>query len=418
MARQENRAWFEQDRIHFAVGIEDTFVPQTRPGERRLDEYELTQHYERWHADLGLAVEAGATMVRWGIPWHRVNPGSDTWEWAWLDQVVDRFVELGLEPIVDLMHYGTPLWLAGEFAHPDYPARVAEYAARVAERYRGALNVFTPLNEPLLNIMYCGEFAYWPPYLSGDDGFVQLLRAISRGIVETQRAVAAASGGQASFVHVEASFRFVGDDPARAGQVEHLRERAFLVQDLVTGLVGPAHPLVSYLSKHGFADDDFSWAQEHTAMPDVMGVNYYPAHSTEHFAPGMAPAGGPLDPRPRVNGWTDGLEDVLTQFAERYGRPVFLTETAWTGPTEDRVAWLDASVASVRKLRARGVEVVGYTWWPLFDMVEWTYRHGIEPATDYQLAMGLWDLVPDDAGVLQRVRNAVADRFRQHARRD
>lgn len=407
--------WYEQDKIHFAVGVEDTFIPQIRPGERALDEYELTQHYDRWYADLALATEAGATMIRWGIPWYRVNPAPDTWEWAWLDRVVDRFVELGLEPIVDLMHYGTPLWLAGEFAHPDYPARVAEYAARVAERYQGGLNIFTPLNEPLLNIMYCGEFAYWPPYLSGDDGFVQLLRAVGRGIVETQRAVADTSGGRASFVHVEASFRFVSDDPARAAQVEHLRERAYLVQDLVTGLVDPDHPLASYLSKHGFTDDDLSWAQEHTAIPDVMGVNYYPAHSTERFAPGMASAGGPLDLRPRVNAWTEGLEDVLTRFAERYGRPVFLTETAWTGSVGERLAWLDSSVATVRGLRERGVNVVGYTWWPLFDMIEWTYRHGSGPATAYQLAMGLWDLVDDGAGGLRRVANPVADRFREHA---
>lgn len=413
MARR--RSWYEQGKLRFAVGVEDTFIPQTRPGERQLDEYELTQHYDRWHADLGLAKETGATMIRWGIPWYRVNPAPDAWEWGWLDRVVDRLVELELEPIVDLMHYGTPLWLAGEFAHRDYPARVAEYAGRVAERYRGALNVFTPLNEPLLNIMHCGEYAYWPPYLSGDDGFVRLLRAISRGIVETHRAVAGASGGLASFVHVEASFRFVGDDPARTAEVEHLRERAFLVEDLVTGRVGPAHPLASYLSKHGFSDDDFSWAQNNIAMPDVMGVNYYPEHSTEQFAPGIASAGGPRDPRPRVNGWTEGLEEVLTQFAARYDRPVFLTETAWTGSVAERLAWLDASVASVRRLRDRGVDVVGYTWWPLFDMVEWTYRHGSMPATAYQLAMGLWDLVDDGAGGLRRVANPVADRFREHA---
>jgi hypothetical protein len=72
-------------------------------------------------------------------------------------------------------------------------------------------------------------------------------------------------------------------------------------------------------------------------------------------------------------------------------------------------------VACVRGLRAHGVDVVGYTWWSLFDMVEWTYRHGTGPAEDYLLAMGLWDLVPDSAGVLHRVRTPVADRFRYHA---
>lgn len=32
--------------FRFAVGIEDTFIPQELPGQRRLDEYELTRHYQ------------------------------------------------------------------------------------------------------------------------------------------------------------------------------------------------------------------------------------------------------------------------------------------------------------------------------------------------------------------------------------
>lgn len=407
--------WYEEDRVHFAVGVEDTFIPQAGPGQRPLDEYQLTQHYQLWHGDLGLAKESGATMIRWGIPWYRINPEPGRWDWGWLDRVVERLAELGLAPIVDLIHYGTPLWLDEQFAHPDYPQLVADYAARVAERYRGRLNVFTPLNEPLLNIIYCGEFAYWPPHLKGNEGFVTLLRAISRGIVLTQRAVSDVLGEAASFVHVEASFRFAGEDPTRAGEVAFLRERAFLAQDLVTGRVDQAHPLAGYLARHGFTDADLDWARDHAVVPHVMGVNYYPAHSTERFAPGADHDGGPLDPRPRINAWTDGLADVLTRFAERYRRPVFLTETAWSGTVAERLAWLDASVACVRQLRGQGVDVVGYTWWPLFDMIEWTYRHGTEPAWSYRLPMGLWDLVRGGTGVLRRERNPIADRFRHHA---
>jgi len=48
--------WFRDGALHFGVGIEDTFVPQERPGERAIDEYTLTEHDTRWHADLGLAV--------------------------------------------------------------------------------------------------------------------------------------------------------------------------------------------------------------------------------------------------------------------------------------------------------------------------------------------------------------------------
>jgi beta-glucosidase len=406
--------WYEDGTLRFALGIEDTFIPQTRPGEKPLDEYELTQHYHYWREDLGHAAEAGATMVRWGIPWYRVNPARGEWDFSWVDEVVDRFEELGIEPIIDLMHYGTPTWLDNQFISAEYPERVAEYAGKVAERYRGRLKHYTPLNEPLLNVIYCGQFGYWPPYLSGDDGFVQVLRGISKGIVLSQHAIAAADP-EADFVHVEASFRFVDDDDAFPEEVRHLRERAYIMEDLVTGRVDAGHPLREYLAQHGFSEADFAWAQEHTAWPDVMGVNYYPMLSTERFEAGVHHGGGPDDFRPRVNAWTDGLAEVLTAYAERYGRPVMLTETCWTASVEERIEWMDASVETVRGLRDDGVDVVGYTWWAVIDMMEWTYRHGNREPMAYHLSMGLWSLVEDAAGVLRRVKTPVADRFREHA---
>lgn len=415
--REMTRNWWTSDELIFAVGVEDTFIAQTRAGERELDEYELTQHYQQWHSDLGLMRESGASMARWGIPWHKVNPAAGTWDWEWLDRVVDRFEEVGVEPMVDLMHYGTPLWLENEFLHPDYPARVAEYSASVAERYRGRLTCFTPLNEPMLNAIYCGLYAYWPPYAKGDTGLVSLVKALSKGISLAQRSIVDVVGDEATFVHVEASFPFIADAPEAEEQAAFLKERAFIIEDLVTGRVGADYPLRRFLETNGFTDEDFSWAQTHAVQPDVMGVNYYPAGQTEIVSVASPHHGGPGDFRPRHNAWTEGLENVLDSFADRYGRPVFLTETAWTGTVEERLAWLDASVKTVSSMRERGKDIVGYTWWSLFDMYEWNYRHDGGDVDDYQLAMGLWSLQRDPDGTLKRVKTPVASRFAEHASR-
>jgi beta-glucosidase len=250
--------------------------------------------------------------------------------------------------------------------------------------------------------------------LRGDAGFVRIARAIAQGIVTTQQAITDVSR-DATFVHVEASFRFTGDVDHYADQVQHLRARAYLMEDLVTGKVTDDHPLTPYLRRHGFTDDDLAWFAENRAIPDVMGVNYYPALSTERFVAGELRDGGPLDPRLRVNAWTDGLRDVLAAYAERYGRPVFLTETCFTGAADERIRWLDASMECVRDLRAEGVPVIGYTWWSLFDMYEWTYRDGSGELDDYLLRMGLWELQRDADGRLLRVRTPVAERYRLHA---
>ncbi|UFU02569.1 family 1 glycosylhydrolase [Ruania suaedae] len=410
--------WYQDGRLHFGVGVEDTFVPQTRPGERALDEYELTEHYEHWHADLGLAAEVGAEFMRWGVPWYRINPAPGQWDWSWLDPVMARFAELGIRPIVDLLHYGTPEWLEGEFAHPDYPQRVAEYAVAVAERYADTVTDYTPVNEPMIHARFCGELAYWPPYLRGEEGLIRMVAALADGFSRSQHGIAEALGERAAFWHVDATTRFVGDvDGEHADKVRLLREQVYVVEDLVTGRVDAAHPLTEHLLRHGFPEDLLDRLRAAPALPDVMGVNYYPKHSTTLVQAGPWPTGGFVEPQPTRDDGVVGLEEVLRSYASRYGAPVALTETCVTASEAERVAWLDDSVALLQRLRAEGMPVVAYTWWPLFDMYEWTYRHAGTPREASLLSMGLWDLVESDHGLLRR-RNTVADAFAQHTASD
>lgn len=408
--------WHRDGRLHFALGVEDTFVPQERPGERAIDEYSLTGHYDHWHGDLALARDAGAELLRWGVPWYRINPAPGRWNWSWLDRVVDRFAELNLRPIIDLMHYGTPLWLQGQFAHPDYPVRVAEFSAQVCTRYADRITDYTPVNEPIIHALFSGEYAYWPPYLSGDVGFVTMVRQLARGFVLAQQSMAGILGDRATFVHVDAGMRFAGDvdAPEHRDLAARLGEQIWLVEDLVTGRVDQTHPLAAWLTANGLDDGELEWFASNPVHPDVVGVNYYPRHSTELFEAGVHHRGGFADPRPTRDDAAEGLEELLRTAAARYGVPVMLTETAVTGTVDERMRWLDASVARVRDLRAGGLDVVGYTWWPVFDMYEWTYRHSSAPRADHLLTMGLWSLVERD-GDLDRVPTALVDRFRELA---
>lgn len=77
----EHADWSAASRFRFAVGIEDTFVAQESPGQRKLDEYELTQHYQFWEQDLELVARSGADTLRWGIPWYLVEPEPGRFAW-------------------------------------------------------------------------------------------------------------------------------------------------------------------------------------------------------------------------------------------------------------------------------------------------------------------------------------------------
>ena len=409
--------WFDDGELHFALGIEDTFVPQTREGERAIDEYELTQHYEHLESDLELVSEVGAELLRWGVPWYRVAPERGVWNWEWVDRAIAKMTDVGIRPIVDLVHYGTPLWLEHQFAHPDYAQHAAEFARRFAARYGDAVTDYTPVNEPMIHALFSGEYAYWPPYLNGRQGLVTIASALAEGFVLTQQAIAAELGSRATFVHVDAGMRYVGDTdaPEHAATVARLRHQSYLVEDLVTGSVGDGHPLLAQLRSGGVSDARLTWFRDNAVQPDVMGVNYYPLNSTEVFEAGVHHRGGFADPRPTFDAGADGLREVLSGYAARYGAPVMLTETCVTGSVAERISWLDRSIEAIHDLRDGGMPVVGYTWWPLFDMYEWTYRHSTLPRADHLLTMGLFDLVETPSGRLDRQRNPVADRFAEHA---
>jgi len=409
------RRWFQDGRLHLGLGIEDTFVPQSRPGERAIDEYELTEHYERFADDFALAAGVGASVLRWGVPWYRVAPAEGEWDWAWTDRAIEALLALGLRPIVDLLHYGTPLWLEDQFANPAYPRHVEEYARRFAERYGDRVFDYTPVNEPVIHALFCGEYGYWPPYLEGGEGFARIAANLARGFVRSQRAIAEVVGERAAFVHVDAAVSFIGDDdaPEHRAEAERLRHQVHLVEDLVTGRVDADHPLRDRLAP-AVTDEELEWFRAHAVRPDVMGVNYYPRHSTELFEAGVHHGGGFADPRPSIDRGVAGLREALESYARRYGAPVMVTETCVTGTVEERIAWLEDSLGLVARMRAEGADVVGYVWWPLFDMYEWTWRHTDAPRAHHLLTMGLHDLVESPAGLL-RAANPVADRFRRFA---
>ena len=398
----------DPDAFWWATGIEDTFI--TEPWHltgRTLDEYELTGHYDRWAEDLGLVAELGVSAARYGVPWHRIQPAPDRWDWDFADRTIGRLLDLGVEPIVDLVHYGLPRWIDGAFANPAYPELVAEYAGRVAERFRGRVFWYTPLNEPRITAWYCGKLGWWPPFRRGWRGFVAVMMAVCRGIVRTVETLGAVDP-EIVAAHVDATDLFETTDPALNDEAQRRQEVVFLALDLVSGRLAAGHPLYEWLIDHGAAEADLAWFREHAIELPVVGLNLYPMFTQKRL---LRDAAGRLRIRmPYASG--DLVSRLGRLYFERYGVPLFLSETASVGSLARRRAWLDASVAATRALRQEGVPVFGYTWWPLFALVAWAYRQGRRPPAAYLLQMGLWDVDPAPVAALARVRTPLVDAYR------
>lgn len=393
----------------WATGIEDTFIAHARPGLRRLDEYELTRHYQLWKKDFDLVAEAGIRTLRWGIPWYRVQPEPNRWDWGWTDEALDYLVNVkGITPILDLMHYGTPGWLDNSFINASYPQRVAEYAAAVARRYRNLVRFYTPLNEPVINADYSGRKGVWPPYLKGMDGMVKVLVSIARGIVLTTRALRSEQPDGLT-VQVEALWKNQTDRPEWQEQVALNNLRPYLSFDLTTGRVTPEHPLAPLLFEMGVNDRELAWFAENGVRQDILGANFYPwSYGEVH-----RDARGQLR---RAPGRTDGhaLAEILTDAYQRYHMPVMVTETSAKGEVDLRACWMDETIEAVFSLRQAGVPVVGYTWFPFFSMIDWLYRTGRGPLEKYLIHLGLCEIRVSPEGGWERHTTPLVEQYRRH----
>jgi beta-glucosidase/6-phospho-beta-glucosidase/beta-galactosidase len=382
----------------WATGIEDTFItaPWAKTG-RTLDEYELTGHYENWREDIDLMAELGLKAARYGIPWHRLQPSRDQWDWTFADQTLGHLLERNIEPIVDLVHYGLPPWIEDAFLNPDFPERMAEYAARVAERFKGQIHAYTPLNEPRITAWYCGKLGWWPPFRKGWRGFVAVMIGLCRGIVQTTKALERIDPENVA-VHVDATDLYESADAELAGEVGLRQEIVFLALDLVSGRVDAEHPLHGWLLKHGAREKDLDWFQEHAVTLEIVGINLYPMFSKKI----LARSRNGLRIRMPYAG-AEIIERLSELYWQRYHAPIFISETASVGSVKRRRAWLESSIEAVKKVRARGIPLVGYTWWPLFALVTWAYRQGANEPSYYLKQMGLWNLAADEQNELRRV---------------
>ncbi len=401
-----------------------------------MNEYDLTGHTGQWRDDILRAAATGATALRYGFAWYRVNPAPGVFDWSSTDEAIAFLTErVKMDVIVDLVHYGAPTWLAGSFMDPAFPAALAEYAYAFAARYRGVVGAYTPLNEPLVTASFCGLRGIWPPYLEGDEGWSAVVVALMTGVQGAIRAIREADSA-AEIVHVEAVQLYVTHDPALAEEVRLWGRRAQLPTRLLLGQVGPDDEDWAWLVGQGTGTPSLERLQAGAELPDVLGLNYYPELSGREIVRVEGAAA-----HVAVDGGLEPLVRELRRAHLAYGLPLMVTETAVEGDADKQCAWVDELVDGLGRLHQEGLPIVGLTWWPLLDFVDWSwasagsvveefYRRDGEgqlphpiaplgepggPTAPFLRRMGLYRLEPDAEGNLGRRPTRVLGRFQARA---
>ena len=352
-----------QDRFHWGFGIEDTFIGDPHPVTGKvLDEYELTDHYRLWKEDFDRIGTIGLDSVRWGIPWYRVQPEKNKWDWSFTDQVIPYIVQQKkLHLVLDLMHYGVPTWMKQAYLDPDYPQYVEEYTARVIERYGQYLRFATPYNEPHTACEFCGNRGEWPPYLSGYQGYFDVLKGVVRG---TQRQTKLLQKAGIQCVQVECSGGSLTRDPSLSELADFECAQQEMFFNFLTGDFAGLEKWFPLFERYGLTESDLKAFEAQRCTIDIMGINFYPQFSYQNLS--AQPDGKPVHTNCQL--WTEDLKQKILNRYARFHCPMMITETSVRDDEEMKKRWLREASRTVFELYQNQIPVYGFFWFPIIDM--------------------------------------------------
>ena len=419
-------------KFYWGVGIENCWMAQTDPardGNRRLlDVYFQMQHYDKWKDDLDLLRTTGVNCIRYSVPWYKAEPRPGIYDWSWIDKPVEYLVNiLKIIPIMDLIHYGTPVWMPDGVIDERFPEAIAKYAEAMASHFKGLVNHYSPHNEPQLTCLFCGLTGRWPPYQKTVEGWAKIGVAVAKGMLGEMEAIRAAQS-DAVIISIDPWMAFVMDSFLSIPKDDPNREDISLAAacypaSLAYGKIGLRHPLAAYLEKWGVSPRDLSWFETNARKPDILGYNFYPdfaygwGENKEQRSKDFTKDGTiPLEKAARDAAAL--LTPGIVQAQRYFDLPVYLTETSAGHSIEARMAYINALGEWVKEMQRRNIPLKGVNWWPLFDTIQWDYRENASLPLEEFIYEGGWNnglyrIQAEAGGKLQRISTPAAKAYRE-----
>ena len=116
--------------------------------------HNAVNHYYRFKEDIALFAEMGFKAYRLSINWARIFPNGDDEEpneegLSHYDEVFDECIKYGIEPIVTISHYETPLGIQkfGAWGNRKMVDVYIKYCKTLFDRYKGKVKYWITFNE-------------------------------------------------------------------------------------------------------------------------------------------------------------------------------------------------------------------------------------------------------------------------------
>lgn len=372
------------------------------PTEENL-KLEAIDFYHRYPQDIKMFAEMGFKVFRTSIAWSRIFPKGDEEQpneagLEFYDRVFEECRKYGIEPLVTLSHYETPLYLAETYNGWTDRRMIGfyeRYVRTVFKRYRGKVKYWLTFNE-INSLLHA-------PFMSG--GIANMQGLTEQDLYQAAHHELVASALAIKIGHEMMPDAMIGcmilsmptypltpspDDVIAAMDAEH---RNYFYGDVHVRGKYPGY-MKRYFREHGiqiqFAPEDEEILKN---TVDFVSFSYYMSvcatSDPEKQKKGLGNLlGGVPNPTLKASDWgwqidPKGLRYVLNMFYDRYQKPLFIVENGLgavdvlnedengnkTVEDDYRIQYLKDHLIQVGEAIQDGVEIMGYTSWGCIDVV-------------------------------------------------
>ncbi|MFS0795229.1 glycoside hydrolase family 1 protein [Microbacterium sp. 1P10AE] len=360
-------------------------------------------HYHRYAEDIALFAEMGFSVYRFSIAWSRIFPNGDETEpneagLAFYDRVLDELEKHGIEPLVTISHYETPLHLAEAYGGWTNRALIGfyeRYARTLFERYGSRVKYWLTFNE-INSLLHAPFMSGGIPIPEGGVPQSELYQAMHHELVASARATRiareVAPEAKVGCMVLSMPIYPLTPSPVDAVAVMDADHGNLVYGDVHTRGEYPGYFLRTLREKGIALDITDEDRDDLKNTVDFVSFSYYMSIAETGDPEKRATAEGNIMggvPNPTLPasewGWQIdpvGLRLVLNQFWDRWQKPLFIVENGLgardqlvevdgekTVVDDYRIQYLNDHLVQVGEALQDGVDVLGYTSWGCIDIV-------------------------------------------------
>ena len=403
--------------------------------------HEAIDFYHHYEEDIELFAELGLQCFRTSIAWSRIFPKGDELEpneagLQFYDRLFDALLAKGIEPIVTISHFETPLYLVTEYGGwknrqlIDFYDR---YTKVIFERYKEKVRYWMTFNEinhtHTIPLIAAGVDI---TKVASEQEKLQILYQASHNMfVASAKAVingkAVNPDNQIGCMLSLSPIYPATCNPSDVFESYQLRRRSLFYSDVQLRGAYPSY-FERIVTENELTLDirpeDLVLLKEGTC--DYLGFSFYRSSLHESGMQILGNTGGILgkkNPYLKETAWgwpidPLALRYVCNELTDRYQKPLFIVENgigvkdvvneqgAIIDP--DRMMYLQDHVKEMAEAIKDGCDILGYTWWGPIDIVsagtgEMEKRYGFIYVDKHN----------DGSGTLARKKKASFDYYKQ-----